>query len=241
MIDERRSYVQQWPAEQFIVPLLARHIDKALREHCAPRSPDAVVLDVGCGGQPLRRPLESMGYEYVSADPRPLPGVPVDLVWPVDAAELPDDPAHPSGFDLVVCTEVLEHVADWQRAWCNLSRLLAGDGRLLITCPAFYFLHEEPWDYWRPTDHAIEHFATAHRLTIVYRQRLGDGFDVLGTLLAGSALEASSDRRKDQFRARVANTLRGCIVRSVAPGGALRRHLRANSNVYLSNLMVLAK
>ena len=52
-----------------------------------------------------------------------------------------------------------------------------------MTCPMFYPLHEEPYDFWRPTLHALDYFARRAGLRVVERQGAGDAWDILGTLL----------------------------------------------------------
>ena len=91
-----------------------------------------------------------MGFDYTGADVQQNKAATVDFVAAIDQP-LPPQLAGAGPFDFIVCTEVLEHVADWEMAFRNLRSLLAPGGRLLITCPHFYPLHETPHDYWRPT------------------------------------------------------------------------------------------
>jgi SAM-dependent methyltransferase len=53
-------------------------------------------------------------------------------------------------FDLVVCTEVIEHTENWPSALHEMSKVLREGGYLLLTtrCKGFPF-HEYAHDYWR--------------------------------------------------------------------------------------------
>ena len=59
-------------------------------------------------------------------------------------------------FDLVICTNVLEHIFETNLAIENLKKLLKKGGHLFVSVPFIYPLHDEPADYWRFTEHSLK-------------------------------------------------------------------------------------
>lgn len=230
-VAERVTYRPLADQEHFMVALLDEHIREALTDMHAPVG--GRVLDVGCGEGPFATLLESLGYEYFGLDVAQNSRGIVDFVCSIED-ELPAALSDRE-FDLVVCLEVLEHVSRWDAAFANLARLVAPGGSLLVTCPAFYPPHEEPYDFWRPTPHALARYGAAAGLTVRSADRVGDAWDVLGTVLAviiprpnGSSLRSLGGARALRFVRRLAFL----SLRSGWP----QRLVRLDSPLYLSNI-----
>jgi SAM-dependent methyltransferase len=109
-----------------------------------------------------KRVLE-VGSKYVNGSVRPLierflkpkeyvgvdiePGKFVDVVLP---AERLVEHFGPESFDIVIATELLEHVQDWRLVVNNLKTVLRRGGRIYITTRSYGFpFHAYPYDFWR--------------------------------------------------------------------------------------------
>jgi SAM-dependent methyltransferase len=106
------------------------------------------VLEVGAldvNGS-VRGPIKDRGpSQYVGIDIKAGPGV--DMVC--DGGALLDR-FGPESFDVVIATEVLEHVRDWRAVVHNMKGVLRPGGVIVVTTrsPGFPF-HGFPFDYWR--------------------------------------------------------------------------------------------
>ncbi|HEY7937625.1 MAG TPA: class I SAM-dependent methyltransferase [Candidatus Limnocylindrales bacterium] len=106
------------------------------------------VLEVGSldfNGS-IRPHVESLKpARYVGVDM--MPGQRVDIV--MDAAALVER-FGPASFDVVLTTEMMEHVRDWPTVISNLKRVLRPGGLLLVTTRSIGFqYHGYPYDFWR--------------------------------------------------------------------------------------------
>jgi SAM-dependent methyltransferase len=125
---------------------IVRRLPSALEELSAaldlPRG--GRVLDYGCADVPYRR-FFPPDAEYVTAD---LPGNPRASV------EINADgsvPCQDEGFDVVLSTQVLEHVSDPALDLSECHRVLSPGGRLLLSTHGMMLYHPDPVDYWRWT------------------------------------------------------------------------------------------
>lgn len=109
------------------------------------------VLDAGAGEAPYRPLFAHCGY--VTQD---WPGTVHEGARGADVvADLHDLPITDGSVDAVLCTEVLEHVAEPDRVLAELARILRPGGSVLITVPFVGGLHEEPHDHYRYTSHGL--------------------------------------------------------------------------------------
>ena len=94
----------------------------------------------------IRKVVEPLGpASYIGVDIQEGPGV--DRVCKVE------DLINVFGlgrFDIVICTELLEHVPDWAYAVHNLKQIMKPGGMLLITTRSLgCTYHGYPFDFWR--------------------------------------------------------------------------------------------
>ncbi|MCS6777283.1 MAG: class I SAM-dependent methyltransferase [Chloroherpetonaceae bacterium] len=108
------------------------------------------VLDVGAGVAPYR-PLFAH-CEYRTTDACPLqphqnrggqPYGQIDYVCDVTAIPVPD-----ASFDVVICTEVLEHVPEPIKAIQEFGRIVRPGGLLLLSAPLSGYVHQEPYHFY---------------------------------------------------------------------------------------------
>jgi SAM-dependent methyltransferase len=128
---------------------LLQTIEGLLQEHdIAARVRGKHVIEVGSydvngTARTVLEPLEPAHYVGVDI----IPGPNVDSVC--SAFELETRFGRDS-FDVVVCTEVLEHIDQWRRAIRNINAILKPGGLLIFSSPSQGFpYHSFPHDYWR--------------------------------------------------------------------------------------------
>jgi SAM-dependent methyltransferase len=106
------------------------------------------ILDFGCGGSPYRSLFPNATYHR--ADYVAMAGIDF-LVHP--SGHVPEAPAET--YDLVLSTQVLEHVGDPKIYLAEALRLLKPGGTLLLTTHGTYPDHGCPHDYWRWTSDGL--------------------------------------------------------------------------------------
>ncbi len=131
---------------------------------------NARTLDIGSGGSSYHRFFPNR--LSVDIDPARKP----DMV--ADAHDLPFKDGE---FDLVLCTEVLEHVKDPKKVISEIGRVLTPGGQVILTTRFVYPLHDAPHDYWRFTKYGLgELFKNWKVMELVAET---ENFSTIGALL----------------------------------------------------------
>lgn len=109
-----------------------------------PDASDADVLELGSRNvNGSVRDLLPTARSYVGMDIEAGPGV--DVVGDANEIPLGDET-----FDLVICTEMLEHDEFPEKSFAEIARVLRPDGVLILTTRSLGFpTHDYPSDYWR--------------------------------------------------------------------------------------------
>jgi SAM-dependent methyltransferase len=160
---------------------LAEQIEEEARRRLAGRS-DAKVLDIGCGQKPYLPFFSPFAGKYVGVDLAPGPYV--DVVAPAEELPFPD-----ASFDLVLCTQALEHVAEPGKVLAEIHRVLAPGGTALVSVPFVFLYHPDPvesdQDYWRWTHSGLRRsFAAAGAWSEVDVRSQGEVIACLGLIVA---------------------------------------------------------
>ena len=113
------------------------------------------VLDVGCGPKPYYPFFAERATQYVGVDV--VAHEAADLVGPVESLPVGD-----GEFDLVLCTQVLEHCDDPAQAVRELRRVTAPSGRVLASTHGVQWYHPSPVDYWRWTHEGLRRLFTTN-------------------------------------------------------------------------------
>jgi SAM-dependent methyltransferase len=183
----------RWNGRYYVLQRLAQAMRRVADDHVAP-SPARVLVDLGCGDTPYRALLAPLVGRYLGVD---LPGNPAaDMCLRADgSAPLPDASA-----DIVLSTQVLEHVADPRAYLDECRRLLRPGGRLILSTHGVWKYHPHPDDFWRWTSAGLVRTIESAGFQIVHVQGLL-GPAACGLLLLQDALVVKLPRPLRRFAA----------------------------------------
>lgn len=121
------------------------------------------LIDVGCGEKPYLNIYSPFVEKSVGVDVN-------YTLHKENKADVFFDgkkiPFEDNSFDIVICTEVLEHVQEPKEFVAELKRVVKPNGYIVLTVPFSQGLHEVPYDYYRYTQFSLEYMALNQQLKI---------------------------------------------------------------------------
>jgi len=167
------------------------HRDEWLRPTRTDGRPDR-VLDAGCGRGETLAEFKRFGVDvdYYGVDL----GV-GDPMWEFrvsTVADLHDLPFKSGSFDKVVCTQVLEHVDRPDVVLSELGRVIRPGGKIFLSLPFVWHLHQEPYDRYRFSQHALEYLIKRYGLVADSIRPMGGYFSVLRYIFVHHGLVTDS-------------------------------------------------
>jgi SAM-dependent methyltransferase len=142
-----RTKPSRFQYDYLVLHSLANDIRCLIGEIGAPPQ-GSLALDLGSHRSPYRSLVEGRGFNVRTLDLSPDSGA--DFVGTAERTGLPD-----ASFDLVICTQVLEHTSQPWEAVREIGRILRPGGHAVISVPHVWFFHPHPQDNWRFTQEGL--------------------------------------------------------------------------------------
>lgn len=122
------------------------------------------LVDVGCGNKPYENMVTPYVTDHISVDHQDTlhDRSRIDRVGTAS-----DIPAEDNEFDSVICTAVLEHLEEPDKAIKETKGVLKKGSYAIYTVPLFWHLHEEPRDFYRSTKYGLKYLFEKNGFEIV--------------------------------------------------------------------------
>lgn len=116
---------------------------------------NALVLDAGAGEGYYRAYFDQTKYQATD-----LCKVEKAYGRITYISNLENIPIQDKAYDVVICTQVLEHLPNPQKVMGELYRVLKPGGLIWLSTPLFFPEHEAPYDFYRYTQFGLTHLLT---------------------------------------------------------------------------------
>lgn len=148
------------------------------------------VLDIGGKKKNKRGQFEppehhAISWKYLNIDPSTHPDF---------CCSAENIPASEEMFDIVLMTEVLEHLKHPHKVLEECHRVLVKGGKIIISIPFLYGIHGDPDDYQRWTSAGIQRELEKAGFIILEIHAMGSLFGVLYDLIRNSFGLASKNK-----------------------------------------------
>jgi ubiquinone/menaquinone biosynthesis C-methylase UbiE len=164
-------------SSRFVADLTATFYDTNIKTHVTGK-----LLDLGCGKVPLYHAYKDSVTGVVCVDwsgslhKNQYLDYEMDLNQKLNFAD--------NSFDTVILSDVLEHIRKPDFLMSEIFRVLSPKGKLLMNVPFYYWLHEEPYDYYRYTKFALKSIAEDAGFSIIKLEATGGAPEILTDIIS---------------------------------------------------------
>jgi SAM-dependent methyltransferase len=157
--------------------LIAAFYDANIPAHVRGR-----LIDLGCGYVPLYAAFKDYAEEIVCVDwggseeKNPFVDHEQDLNLPLNFAG--------RSFDTVILSDVLEHIRYPELLLQEIYRILDHNGKALLNVPFYYWIHAQPYDYFRYTEFALRSMTENAGFKILLLEAYGGAPEILADIHA---------------------------------------------------------
>lgn len=138
--DYDRVYPKRWNPYFYVLKLLTFKIEYFAKEYIT-KINNPVLLDMGCGNMPYRLILESVTSKYIGVD------ITDNQQADIHIAANGQVPLPDSCADIILSTQVLEHVISPQDYLNECYRLLKPGGFIILSTHGYWCYHPVPTDF----------------------------------------------------------------------------------------------
>ncbi len=146
---ELRPFPHIYEHNWLIHHLLIDFLNKAATKYAS-----GIMADIGCGKKPYHRIFAPYASQHIGVDLEESAHrtSTADVIGSAYDTNLQD-----SSCDVVLCTEVLEHLEEPLTAIKEMNRILKHEGIVILTVPFFWHVHEAPRDFYRYSEYGLRY------------------------------------------------------------------------------------
>lgn len=164
--------------------LIANCYERNLRHHAKGK-----LLDLGCGKVPLYAAYRDFVSDNICVDWANTLHPNQHLDYEFDLSKTL--PFENGVFDTIILSDVLEHIPAPDQLWGEMARILSREGKVIINVPFYYWIHEQPHDYYRYTEFALRRFVESSGLRLTQLEPIGGAPEIIADILAKNVLRVS--------------------------------------------------
>lgn len=172
-----RDWKEVGIGSRLITDLVAKLYDMNLKHYAKGK-----LLDLGCGDVPLYQAYKEYVTDIICVDWENSLHKNEYLDFECNLEKIL--PFEDGEFDTIILSDVLEHISEPAHLWKEMSRILAKNGMVIANVPFYYWLHEQPHDYYRYTEFALHRFVNNSGLTIIQLQPIGGSLEILADIIS---------------------------------------------------------